>query len=70
MLTVFKEDLKEELVLRQGELKNIMAEREALILQGAYNPFRKKEARDIRENLIECFREINSIKRKLRNKSY
>ncbi len=70
MLTVYKEDLKEELALRQGELTIILAERDTLMAQGDYNPFRNKEARDIRENMIECFKEINKLKRKIRNKNY
>lgn len=70
MLTVYKQDLKEELVLRQGELKNLLAEREALIAQGGYNPFRRKIAMDVRENLIQCYKEINKIQKNIRNKSF
>lgn len=70
MLTVYKEDLKDELAIRQGELDNLLNEREQLISQGAYNPFKRKQARDLRENLIQCFREVNKLKRMIRNKSY
>ncbi len=69
MLTVYKQDLKEELHIRQGELDSLLKEREELIAAGGYNPFAKKDARDLRENLIQCFKEMNKLRKLIKNKS-
>lgn len=70
MLTVYKSDLKGELALRKGELKNLLKEREDAIERGAHNPFKRKSSRDLEETIRHCNREIKKIERNLENKSY
>lgn len=69
MLTLFRNDLKGELFLRKGELKNLEKERDQYISIGVHNPFKKRVSRDLEENIRLCRTEIKKIEDKLKNNS-
>jgi hypothetical protein len=70
MLTVYKSDLKADLIFRKNELAALTKEREDQQFRGSYNPFKRKSSRDLSENIRQCRREINKIKENLANESY
>jgi len=70
MITVYKSELRGELLLRRGELKNLLKEREHSIERGAHNPFKRRSSKDLEENIRLCRQEIRRIERNLANKSY
>lgn len=67
MLTVYKEDLRYELVHRKSELKELLKEREDQIIRRAYNPFKRKSSIELREVIIQCIKEIRKIQKNLKN---
>ncbi len=63
-MTIFRSDLKDALYLHNGEIRDLITERDELLALKFY-PFKAKRLREIQQTLKECYKERTEIEKKL-----